>query len=151
MHIGFDLTSGEILHELTLPDNTILLIAPGLMLAPSRGELRCGLLDDTISHGELTLMVAPEDMQRMADAGVVGIPESGEWVEHLLVEVTFSLNTERFGEYAAQFSRVDEPMDLLFLRDDVFPVLLNLKYYDVSRIVQETASVESEVELSQEE
>ena len=147
MRIGFDLTSGATLQEVELPESTTLLIAPGLMLVPNRGEVRAELVDGVIAGAELTLMLAPEDIERMGRAGVSGVPTTTNLEEHLLVEVKFQLNVDRLGDVAAKFNVVEEPLDLLFVRDDDYPVLLSLPYFDATSIVQDTASVESEVEI----
>lgn len=146
MRIGFD-TSGSVFHELTLPETTTILLSPHLMLVPHTGELQCEIRDGNVRGGTLHLLVSAEDFRRIASVGATGITSVGSLQEDLWVELTLQLNIPSLGEHASGFANVDEPLDLLFITDGIFPVLLNLQYYTAQRIEQDTQAVEAEVFL----
>lgn len=150
MRIGFDLTSGATLQELSLPENTTLLATKTLMLQPKQGDIKAELANGSLSRCELTLLLTPEDVERMNRAGVSGVSDSSSLAQNLLVEVTFQLNTERLGSAVAKFEVVQEPMDLLFVREENFPVLLNLQFFDAVGMMQNVEAIEGSIELEPE-
>lgn len=149
MRIGFD-ASGAILHQTDLPDNTPLLMGEALMVAPSRGEVSCEILEGAIAKGEMTLWLPASELERMVEHNVAGLTQVGDIDDSYLVELSLSLNLDKLGEHASGFSNVAEPIDLFYVTDGHYPVLLNLSYFNAVTIQQDTESVIQEASSSAE-
>ncbi|TNE43557.1 MAG: hypothetical protein EP343_32595 [Deltaproteobacteria bacterium] len=147
MRIGFD-SSGAILHQTELPENAPLLMGEALMLAPTRGEVNCEILEGSITKGDLTLWLPTSEVQRMVEHSVAGLESMGNLDDDFLVELQLSLDLDKLGEHVSGFANVAEPLDLFYVTDGNYPVLLNLTYFNAVSLQQDIQSVEQPVEVT---
>ncbi len=147
MRIGFD-SSGAILHQTDLPENAPLLMGEALMLAPTRGEVNCEILEGSITKGDLTLWLPTSEVQRMVEHNDAALQYMGNLEDDFLVELQLSLDLEKLGEHVAGFAHVAEPIDLFYVTDGNYPVLLNLTYFNAVSLQQDLQSVEQPVEVT---
>lgn len=142
MEIGFDFASGAKILRLELPENTTCWFGVQKLLVCPRGELSVTVLDGALTEATLKAMLPPDEITRLADANAAGISGVGALEAGILTEVTFALATDEIGALCGEFGDMDEPAEVLFVRKDGIPALLNLNHYRATHLEQINQRVE---------